>query len=99
MHNGRLITIFSASYYCGQNINKGAVIILNLNKDYEKNNELNRINLEIDTFFSEMIDNVDVIKRINENCERETIQQLRNGIYKFRNQLLNNFIKKGIIFF
>src|SRR5690554_1188809 len=32
-HEGKLITVFSASYYCGTNKNKGAFVVFHHNKD------------------------------------------------------------------
>lgn len=76
-HNNKVITVFSASYYCGTNNNKGATVSL-IDKDGK---------LEIKP--TVYVGSLDL--NIEEKMITETLKQIKNRIFQNRHELLQNF--------
>lgn len=76
-HNNKVLTVFSASYYCGTNNNKGATISLIDNNG--------KLEIKPNVY----VGSLDV--NIEEKCITETLKQIKNRIFQNRNELLQNF--------
>lgn len=79
LHNQQLFTVFSASYYCGTNFNKGAFVIF----DPEMNH----------TFYPFYAENLvslgsPTISNIEEKLQQETLDKLKERIFQSRHDLL-----------
>eukprot|EP00029_Vermamoeba_vermiformis_P003268 TRINITY_DN1365_c0_g1_i1.p1 TRINITY_DN1365_c0_g1~~TRINITY_DN1365_c0_g1_i1.p1 ORF type:complete len:852 (-),score=214.09 TRINITY_DN1365_c0_g1_i1:61-2367(-) len=81
-HGDKLYTLFSASYYCGSNDNKGAIAIFE-----DKAN--NRFKPEFKTYFADVA--TLQTKKIDKKQKSQSLQQLRERIVEHRHELAMEF--------
>eukprot|EP00026_Physarum_polycephalum_P002926 Phypoly_transcript_02935.p1 GENE.Phypoly_transcript_02935~~Phypoly_transcript_02935.p1 ORF type:complete len:797 (+),score=153.93 Phypoly_transcript_02935:126-2516(+) len=84
MHDGKLVTVFSASYYCGTNSNKGAFLVFEDQSDLSKPTATQ--------YYAEMLSTN--ITNIQSSCVDETLQKLKEQVYAKRHQLFSEFVKR-----
>jgi hypothetical protein len=81
-HNDKLVTLFSASNYCGTNDNQGAIMIFEDKK--------NPARYRHESYFADLITHSQAADRIAE-CKEQTLQQLRERIFHHRHALSLKF--------
>jgi Ca2+-binding EF-hand superfamily protein/diadenosine tetraphosphatase ApaH/serine/threonine PP2A family protein phosphatase len=81
-HGDKLYTLFSASYYCGSNNNKGAIAVFE-----DKTNH--RFKPEFKTFFADVA--TLQTKKISKKQRSQSLQQLRERIVEHRHELAIEF--------
>eukprot|EP01102_Stenamoeba_stenopodia_P011791 TRINITY_DN3644_c0_g1_i3.p1 TRINITY_DN3644_c0_g1~~TRINITY_DN3644_c0_g1_i3.p1 ORF type:complete len:676 (-),score=185.28 TRINITY_DN3644_c0_g1_i3:164-2191(-) len=88
-HLGSLITVFSASNYCGCNTNKGAVLIFYGNRDVTQ--------FEAKQYYADLLElgalEETYKAKISENCKEITVQMLKEKIHESRHNLFSAFSK------
>lgn len=97
-HDNTVVTLFSASNYCGKNENQGAVAIFDHNGDTSssiRNAIASRPYFQ--QYYAEVfLDDQDVsttADEIRDECQRETLQKLRERIFQARHKLSTEFAK------
>lgn len=80
-HDGKVLTVFSASNYCGRNDNKGAIAVFDT---FEYTTDKYP---RISTYISKPEFNQNNIKSIDNLCKEETLQLLRESIFRHRHSL------------
>jgi hypothetical protein len=82
LHDKRLITLFSASNYCGTNDNQGAIIVFS--------DRSNPTSYQSHSYFADLIAQSHSAERLRE-CKEQTLQQLRERIFHHRHALSLKF--------
>eukprot|EP01117_Protostelium_nocturnum_P008738 TRINITY_DN3132_c0_g1_i2.p1 TRINITY_DN3132_c0_g1~~TRINITY_DN3132_c0_g1_i2.p1 ORF type:complete len:906 (-),score=379.45 TRINITY_DN3132_c0_g1_i2:34-2751(-) len=101
IHNGKLITVFSASNYCRTNENKGAYVVITHKNSNEERDAKNAKFSHDYNFYSYTADNqIDYLVNPKRNTEdharKQTIKILREKIYENRHDLLVCFTRMDL---
>lgn len=99
-HKSRLVTLFSASNYCGKNENRGAVAIFDHNESKSENVRDCIDKPYFHQYYAEVfLDEAEesALTRspssYREECQQETLQKLRERIFQARHKLSIEFAK------
>ena len=98
-HKNRMVTLFSASNYCGKNENRGAVAIFDHNES-KSDNVRDCIDSKpyFHQYYAEVfLDEAETAsipsRSYREECQKETLQKLRERIFQGRHKLSIEFAK------
>jgi len=82
-HDNQVMTIFSASYYCSSNTNKGAFLVFEDGSDFKAPSVVQ--------FYSQAFSAKDNVLK---SCVKETLEKLRERIFQNRHGLLLEFSQR-----
>lgn len=94
-HDNQVVTLFSASNYCGKNENRGAVAIFDHNGATVPKSAIGKPFFQqyyAEVFLDDQMGAADS-SAIRSDCQQETIQKLRERIFQARHKLSVEFAK------